>query len=139
VKTTGGKGLHVVVPIVARDGWDETKDFCRRIAGSIVADAPHDFVATMAKSKRRGKVFLDYFRNSRGATAIAPYSTRARIGAPVATPLTWEELDSQSEPGTFDVGKVLERMRQRRADPWRGFFELRQRVSAAKLRRLEGH
>src|SRR4029079_18262285 len=94
VKTTGGKGLQVVVPLQARQTWDELKEFSRAIAEEFVRAAPQWFVATMTKSKRTGKIFLDFFRNTRGATAVAAYSTRSRPGAPVSTPITWEELSS---------------------------------------------
>src|SRR5690606_17087857 len=78
VKTTGGKGLHVVAPVARRSGWDEVKGFCRAVAVDLATREPRRYVANMAKAKRRGKVFIDYLRNGRGATAIAPFSARAR-------------------------------------------------------------
>ena len=82
LKTTGGKGLHIVVPIRRRTSWHDAKAFCRAVADFLVAAAPDRYIATMSKAARKGKIFVDYLRNDRGATAIAPYSTRARPGAP---------------------------------------------------------
>src|SRR5206468_9375072 len=92
VQTTGGKGLHLVVPIARQHDWDEVKSFCSAVAEAVVRAAPGQFTDNMSKAARHGKIFIDYLRNGRGATAIVPYSPRARPGAPVSTPLTWEEL-----------------------------------------------
>jgi bifunctional non-homologous end joining protein LigD len=137
VKTTGGKGLHVVSPIAPCEDWDATKAFCKAVADSLVAETPRGLIATMSKAKRHGKIFIDYFRNSRGATAIAPYSTRARPGAPVATPLGWDELPSQPEPFAFGVQDLGKRLERAEADPWHDFFTVRQSVGAAARRKLE--
>jgi bifunctional non-homologous end joining protein LigD len=131
VKTTGGKGLHVVVPLAARSSWDEVKDFSRSVVDDFVRAAPQWFVATMTKSKRDGKIFLDYFRNGRGATAVAAYSTRARPGAPVAAPLSWDELEDVPSGAAFNVGNLPARLARLRRDPWEGFFEVRQSITAA--------
>jgi len=94
LKTTGGKGLHLVVPIQPRAEWDEAKAFCRAVADFVVRAAPDRFIATMSKAARTGKIFIDYLRNGRGSSAVAPYSTRAKPGATVSAPIAWEELTS---------------------------------------------
>jgi len=99
VKTTGGKGLHVVVPVMPKLGWDAIKEFSRWVAERFVAHYPDRFTANMAKRARAGRIFIDYLRNTRGATAVGAYSARARAGAPVATPLAWEEVEKGVKPG----------------------------------------
>lgn len=136
VKTTGGKGLHVVAPVARKLDWDEHKSVARAIAESIARERPDRYVTSMRKSLRAGKLFLDYFRNGRGATAIAPYSTRAREGATVAAPLTWQELESGAHPRDFSVYSLTTRLRERRVDPWKGFTESKQALRPAALRVL---
>jgi bifunctional non-homologous end joining protein LigD len=136
VKTTGGKGLHVVVPIARRLDWAEVKAFAHDLALAMVRDQPKRYVATSTKSKRTGKIFVDYLRNSRGATAIAPYSTRARAGAPVAAPITWDELAEGIAPADFTVLSMPDRLARQRRDPWSGFAETRQSITAAARRSL---
>ena len=92
LKTSGGKGLHVVVPLTARHDWDEVKAFSRAVAEALAAESPRLFTSKMAKKERTGRIFIDYLRNGPGATTIAAYSVRARSGAPVSTPLHWDEL-----------------------------------------------
>jgi bifunctional non-homologous end joining protein LigD len=128
VRTSGGKGLHVVAPLKPPSSWDQVKQFTRSVAEEMVREDPQRYVATMSKSKRGGKVFVDYFRNSRGATAIASYSTRARSGAPVATPLRWEELARVESADHFDMTNLVRRLARLRTDPWDGFFKLRQSI-----------
>lgn len=135
VKTTGGKGLHVVVPVTRRSEWDEAKAFAKAIAERMAAKAPKKYVSTMAKDKRHGRIFVDYLRNAREATAIAPFSSRARSGAPVATPIAWEEL-SEDVRGRFDIDTVPKRLAGLESDPWNGFFELRQSITAKAKRML---
>ena len=89
---SGGKGIHVIAPLTRRAEWPEVKAFCKGFADQLGADAPERYVSNMAKAKRKGRIFVDYLRNERGSTAIAPYSTRSRDGAPVAAPITWEEV-----------------------------------------------
>ncbi|MDH2325924.1 DNA ligase D [Cereibacter sp. SYSU M97828] len=113
VKTSGGKGLHVVAPLVPKAGWAAVKSFTRRMAQEMAADSPDRFVATITKSKRKGKVLIDYLRNQRNATAVCAYSTRARPGAPVSCPVAWEELP-EIGPAQFTVLN----MASRTDDPW---------------------
>jgi len=127
VKTTGGKGLHVVLPIRFAP-WEEAKDFCRRIAESMSRDDPKSFTATIKKSARNNRIFVDYLRNSREATAIAPYSTRARPGATVATPLTWQELGSQKAANAFTLQNLGKRLARLRDDPWKEMGRIKQRL-----------
>jgi bifunctional non-homologous end joining protein LigD len=134
VKTTGGKGLHVVAPLAARHSWDEVREFSRAIAEGFVRESPREFVATMTKSKRAGKIFLDYLRNARGATTVAAYSTRARPGAPVATPLAWDELPRLGGGDAFTIETLPSRLERGRADPWKGFFDLRPSITASMRR-----
>ena len=134
VKTTGGKGLHVCVPIARRIGWDEAKEFCRGFTELVVRLNPQAYVATMSKSQRTGKIFIDFFRNGRGATFIAPYSTRARDGAPVAMPLAWDELSPKIGPDHFHVRNVMKRMAHLSEDPWKDASSKKQVLSAAAIR-----
>ena len=110
VKTTGGKGLHVVAPITPAAEWDAVKSFSREVAEAMAqADADH-FTATMTKSKREGRIFIDYLRNARGATAVCAYSTRARAKAGVATPLDWQELDDVQSGDHFTLANLGKRL-----------------------------
>ncbi len=126
VKTTGGKGLHVVIPIKPKATWEMAKTFTKSIAHSMSRDSPDKFISVMTKSRRRGKIFVDYLRNGRGATAVAAYSTRARAGAPVSVPLTWEELSTGIRANQFNVGNLRQRLDFLKRDPWEGFFDQRQ-------------
>jgi bifunctional non-homologous end joining protein LigD len=135
VKTTGGKGVHVVVPLQRRHSWDEVKDFAQGVAAHLAQAWPDQFTATLSKVRRRGKIFVDYLRNTRGATAVAPYSLRARPVATVATPLAWDELSAQAPPTAWTLATVLERIARRR-DPWADYERHRQRLTAAMRRAL---
>ncbi|NHN86874.1 DNA ligase D [Acetobacter musti] len=138
VKTSGGKGLHVVVPLKPEAGWDIVKTFSRTLAQAMASDSPDRFVATVSKAKRHGKILLDYLRNQRGATSVAPYSTRARPGAPVSMPVTWEELDSVTGPAQFTTGNTLERLAALRTDPWETFHAARHPIETRTLRKPRG-
>jgi bifunctional non-homologous end joining protein LigD len=136
LRTTGGKGLHVVVPIARRTTWDDAKAFAKAVADAIVRDDPRRYIATMSKAKRRGKIFVDYLRNQRGATAIASYSTRARAGATIATPLAWSELTARLDPRKFTVKSVPARLAARKADPWADFAVQKQSISTKMMAAL---
>lgn len=123
VKTSGGKGLHVVAPLKPKAKWPEVKAFCQALARQMASDDPSRYVATITKSKRQGKILIDYLRNQRGATAVAAYSTRARPGAHVSAPVTWEELTSGIAPSDFTVLTMPTRLANLRRDPWAEFAE----------------
>ncbi|MEA2563463.1 MAG: bifunctional non-ous end joining protein LigD [Acidobacteriota bacterium] len=131
LKTTGGKGLHVCVPITRRGEWDEVKAFTKAVVESIVADEPNRYTSKLPKASRKGKIFIDYLRNGRGATSIGAYSTRARTGAPVSTPLFWEELETDVRANTYTVRNLPERLEGLEADPWADFLKERQSITAA--------
>jgi bifunctional non-homologous end joining protein LigD len=135
-KTTGGKGLHVVVPLQPKLGWDEVKAFTKWVADQFVAQSPERFTANMAKRARHGRIYIDYLRNSRGATAIGAYSPRARPGAPVSTPLFWDEVEKGVRPEGFTVATVPQRLGALDTDPWAEIGKLRQSIGAAVRRRM---
>ncbi len=117
VKTTGGKGLHVIVNLKPRAGWDEVKAFAKQIAETIATQFPDQYIAKMSKAARTGRVFIDYLRNGRGATSIAAYSSRARDGGPVAIPISWEELEALKKRPTYTVNDAMARIRKVE-NPW---------------------
>lgn len=125
LRTTGGKGLHVVIPLEPRAGWDEIKAFAKAVAERHAGDDPKRLTSNMSKAKRQGRVFIDYLRNGRGATAIASYSTRARPRATVAVPLRWDEIDDDLRSDHYDVHSVPKRLRALDGDPWAGFDAVR--------------
>jgi bifunctional non-homologous end joining protein LigD len=127
VKTSGGKGLHVVLPI-AHTPWEEAKGFARKIAEAMERDDPKRFVSTATKAKREKRIFVDYLRNSREATAIAPFSTRARAGAPVAVPLNWSELSTLKSADRYTVQNISQRLGRLRSDPWARIGKLKQKL-----------
>lgn len=133
VRTSGGKGLHVVVPIARKSTWDEVAGFARHIALGLATHEPSRFVANMRKELRKGKIFVDYLRNQRGSTSIASYSTRNRPGAPVAVPITWKELTKLAGPAEFNVKNVPARLTTLNRDPWDGFFDITQSLTNGTL------
>jgi bifunctional non-homologous end joining protein LigD len=132
---TGGKGIHVVMPLTPHHGWDDVKAFAEAMARTMAAEEPDLFLAEMSKARRKGKIFIDYLRNGRGATAIAPYSTRARSGAPVAWPLDWNELAKLASANTVTVESAAGKLLKRRVDPWKEYFAVKQILPLAKLDR----
>jgi DNA ligase D len=127
-KTTGGKGIHVVAPIERTAGWDEAKAFAKTLAAALAEAQPTRYLTRMSKAERVGKIFIDYLRNDPTSTAVAPYSTRARPGAPVAMPLAWEELDVSLDPGRFNLRTVPKIIEQQALDPWATIGDVRQRL-----------
>jgi bifunctional non-homologous end joining protein LigD len=132
---TGGKGIHIVVPLNASQDWDEIKSFAKGVAVKLAENDPDRFVATMSKAKRKGRIFVDWLRNERGSTAIAPYSPRAKPSASVATPVSWTELSRIDAANAFTISSMLRRVKQGKTDPWKGYFSVRQSIGrkAAKF------
>lgn len=136
VKTTGGKGLHVVVPIQRRRGWREVHAFSRALAEQLVGVSPARYTLSAAKARRRGKIFIDYLRNARGAITVEAYSARARVSATVATPLYWDELNGAQKIDALNVRTVPKRLASLGADPWQGYATVRQSLNVAMLERV---
>lgn len=134
VKTTGGKGLHVTVPVERGLDWDQFKAFTKAFVEQMERAEPKLYTSNIAKAARKGKIFIDYLRNGRNATFIAPYSPRARAGAPVAVPITWEELAAGVDPAAFTTVTVPKRLAALQADPWADLNATRQRITAAARR-----
>ena len=130
LRCTGGKGLHVIVPLAEKDNWDEVKEWSRSVAEQMAADVPEAYVSTMAKAKRVGKIFIDFFRNDYTATAVGDFSVRARPGAPVAVPLEWSELKKLESPSQFTVDTVLRRIKRKAPSDER--YKVKQRIPRAK-------
>jgi bifunctional non-homologous end joining protein LigD len=136
LKSSGGKGLHVVAPLVPRLGWDKVKAFAKGVADVLVEVQPGRYTANPLKRTRKDKIFIDYLRNQRGGSAIALYSTRAKKGAPVAGPLAWDELRSLKTAAPFDVQSMPLRLKRLKRDPWEGYFKTRQSITAKTLKAL---
>jgi bifunctional non-homologous end joining protein LigD len=131
VKTSGGKGLHVVVPLRPKASWDEAKAFAAGVAAAMTKASPALYTNTMAKRARTGRIFIDYLRNARGVTAVATYSTRARAGAPVSTPLAWEELLTIRSGNQYRIGNLAARLSHLQDNPWADFGNIEQVVPKA--------
>ena len=127
-KTTGGKGFHVCVPLRPERTWEEVLAFSRRAAEEIAAERPDRYVTQASKAVRRGKIFIDYLRNGRGATFVAPYSTRAKKNAPVSMPLHWDQVSPDIEPDTFQLRTVVKRLARVGLDPFAPLETLAQRL-----------
>ncbi len=118
---TGGKGVHIVAPLVPQAEWDEVKDFAHRLARAVSHMDPEHFTAALPKAQRKGRIFVDYLRNQRGATAVMPYVVRARAGAPVAAPITWKEMETIDTPAHFhicDAAELLKRVSSKALTDW---------------------
>jgi bifunctional non-homologous end joining protein LigD len=131
-RVTGGKGIHVVAPLQRRSSWEQVRSFSRGVAQELVRLAPAHFTAKMSKAGRKGKIFVDWVRNTVEATAVASYSVRARPGAPVALPLSWEELESLAAPLHENPRQALRRLGA--PDPWAAFENSRRPLSRSALR-----
>jgi bifunctional non-homologous end joining protein LigD len=134
VKTTGGKGLHVVVPIARRRSWDDVRTFTEAIARMLVEAAPKEYVKTLSKAKRRGKILVDYLRNARGAVAVEAYSARARAGATISLPIAWDELTPKLDPQAFNVRTAAEVLAG--SDPWAEYSRVKQSITVQMMRRV---
>lgn len=126
---TGGKGIHVIAPLERRAEWPEVKEFARGFAKWLSAQNRNRYLAEASKARRKGRIFIDWLRNQRGATAIAPYSARAREGCPVATPVSWKELETLESANSFGLAEMAERLKQ--PDPWAEASTWRQSITAA--------
>jgi len=133
VKSTGGKGVHVVAPIQPKHEWSEVKEFTRNVASILEASRPDKYLIKMTKAARKGRIFLDYLRNERGSTAVAPYSPRSRKGVRVAIPLTWKELH-QGNPTTFAVANFDAWKKRLKADPWEDLLHTKQALTEKAVR-----
>lgn len=136
VNTTGGKGLHVVVPLTRRHSWEEVREFTHALAEALERDAPERYTTRAAKAERAGKIYLDYLRNAWGASAVAAYSTRAHAGAPVAVPLTWDELTPHLDPSAFTVRNVPAHI-SNTPDPRAGMARVRQSLTKDVWKQLK--
>jgi bifunctional non-homologous end joining protein LigD len=136
-KTSGGKGLHVVVPLAKQADWDEVRTFAQGIAQHMATTLPDHFSAKMGPQNRKKKIFIDYLRNNRGSTTVAAFSARARPGLGVSVPLTWDELPDTTAGDQWNIANVHERLDSLKTDPWAAYSKTRQRLSAAMKKRLD--
>jgi bifunctional non-homologous end joining protein LigD len=135
-KTSGGKGLHVVVPLAKQAGWDEVKAFSQAVAQHMAKTLPKHFAAKMGAQNRRKKIFIDYLRNNRGSSTVVAWSARARPGLGVSVPLTWDEVSATTSGNQWNVANLHERLDGLKQDPWAGYAKTRQRITAAMKQRL---
>lgn len=131
VKTTGGKGLHVVLPVEPTTSWREVKSFAKGLSAEMAADSPDRYLTKISKAERAGRIFIDYLRNDPTSTAVAPYSTRSRAGAPVAMPIAWEALTPKLDPCDYRVDTVAGLLAKQASDPWAEMAKVRQQLPAA--------
>lgn len=133
---TGGKGIHVIAPLRPVTEWPEVKLFCKTFAEKLAADEPDRFTANIRKASRSGRMFIDYLRNERGSTAIAPFSTRSRKGAPCAVPIGWDEVETVERANLHSMESAAARAAA--PDPWPGYFELTQSITKGMLEAVAG-
>ena len=133
---TGGKGIHVIAPLRPVLGWTEVKTFCRNFAEMVAREEPERFTANIRKNTRKGRMFVDYLRNERGSTAVAPFSTRARVGAPCAVPVSWDEIETLDRANGFSLPQAAAKAQE--PDPWADYFELKQAITTKMLKAVEG-
>ena len=136
-KTSGGKGLHVVVPLTPQAGWDDVKEFSQAVAQHMASTLPRYFSAKMGKQNRRDKIFVDYLRNNRGSSTVAAFSLRARPGMGVSIPIGWDELDATTSGDQWNIGNLHERLDALATDPWSQYAKTRQRITASMKKRLD--
>ncbi len=133
---SGGKGVHVIVPLAKAAPWEDAKAFAKGLSSKIADNDPDNYIATMSKAKRKGRIFIDWLRNERGSTAVAPYSVRARAGGPVATPVTWDELTELEAANSFHIPDILQRLEDV-GDPWDDAKDWKQSLTKAMLKAVE--
>lgn len=133
---SGGKGIHVIVPLKRDRQWPEIKSFCRAFAQKLAEDEPKRFTASLSKAQRKGRLFIDYLRNERGSTAICPWSVRSRPGAPVAVPVSWDEVPTLNEANGFSLEQAAARARGK--DVWADYFKQRQTLTGKMLKAVGG-
>lgn len=136
LRTTGGKGLHLVVPLEPAANWDQAKAFAKSLAEAHASDDPTRLTTNMSKAKRAGRIFIDYLRNARGATAVGSYTVRARQNAPVAVPIRWDELNAALRSNRYSVENLRRRLSALRVDPWADFHEAARPLDADLLKAL---
>ncbi len=129
IKTTGGKGFHIVIPINRKLEWEDVKIIAKRFALRMEELLPERFISSMSKAKRQKKIFIDYLRNGRGSTTVAAYSTRARENASISVPIFWEELKTIKSADTYTIENISSRLKSLKQDPWKDFFNCRQSIS----------
>jgi bifunctional non-homologous end joining protein LigD len=134
---TGGKGVHVIAPLKPKAGWDAVKDFCRTLAKTLAAHEPERFTAEASKKKREGRIFIDWLRNQRGQNSVCPSSPRARPGAPVATPIRWDELGRARSGAAYTLKTLPRRLGSLGADPWADYLDSAAPLSQAALKTLK--
>jgi bifunctional non-homologous end joining protein LigD len=137
VKTSGGKGLHVYVPIERYSDWDEAREFTKSVSEAVKRQNPSKFVTVSTKAKREGKIFIDYLRNGRGSTSVAPFSPRARECAPVSVPIGWHEISPDLRADQYTLENIFKRLGALKEDPWKNFFDVKQRISKSLLEKVK--